>query len=59
LPALPRLDRAPRDIGGAVGAAFAQRCFDLKWIERIGDTRALALTAAGRRGLQEALSLSI
>jgi DNA-binding transcriptional ArsR family regulator len=57
----PCLDWTERraHIGGAVGAAFAQRCFDLKWIERIGDTRALAVTAAGRRGLKEALSLSI
>jgi DNA-binding transcriptional ArsR family regulator len=57
----PCLDWTERrsHIGGAVGAAFAQRCFDLKWIERIRDTRALAITAAGRRGLKESLLLSI
>jgi DNA-binding transcriptional ArsR family regulator len=57
----PCLDWSERrvHIGGAVGAAFAQRCFDLKWIERIRDTRALAITAAGRRGLKESLLLSI
>jgi hypothetical protein len=57
----PCLDWTERraHIGGAVGAAFAKRCFDLKWIERIRDTRALAVTAAGRRGLKEALLLSI
>ncbi|MGB7041651.1 MAG: hypothetical protein WBD83_18950 [Xanthobacteraceae bacterium] len=38
---------------------FAQRCFDLKWIECIGDTRALKITSAGRRGLMESLSLTI
>ncbi len=57
----PCLDWTERraHIGGAVGAAFALRCFDLKWIEHIRDTRALAVTAAGRRGFKEALSLSI
>jgi DNA-binding transcriptional ArsR family regulator len=57
----PCLDWTERraHIGGAVGAAFAQRCFDLKWIERIRDTRALTITSAGRRGLKESLSLSI
>ncbi|HSZ65677.1 MAG TPA: helix-turn-helix transcriptional regulator [Xanthobacteraceae bacterium] len=57
----PCLDWTERrsHIGGVVGAAFAQRCFDLKWIERIGDTRALKITSAGRRGLLESLSLTI
>jgi DNA-binding transcriptional ArsR family regulator len=57
----PCLDWTERraHIGGAVGAAFAQRCFDLKWIERIRDTRALTVTSAGRRGLMESLALSI
>jgi DNA-binding transcriptional ArsR family regulator len=57
----PCLDWTERraHIGGAVGAAFALRCFDLKWIERIRNTRALAVTAAGRRGFKEALSLSV
>ena len=49
----PCLDWTERrsHIGGAVGAALAQRCFDLKWIERMRDTRALTITSAGRRGL--------
>ena len=57
----PCLDWTERrsHIGGVVGAAFALRCFDLKWIERVGDTRALKVTPVGRRGLYEALSLSI
>ena len=57
----PCLDWSERraHIGGAVGAAFAQRCFDLKWIERLGDTRALKITPLGRRGFMESLSLSI
>jgi DNA-binding transcriptional ArsR family regulator len=57
----PCLDWTERrsHIGGAVGAALAKRCFDLKWIERIGDSRALAITPIGRRGLLEQFSLSI
>jgi DNA-binding transcriptional ArsR family regulator len=57
----PCLDWTERrsHIGGAVGAAFAQRCFDLKWIERVGETRAVKVTSLGRRGLMESLTLSI
>jgi DNA-binding transcriptional ArsR family regulator len=57
----PCLDWTERrsHIGGAVGAAFAQRCFDLKWIERIGDTRAVKITSLGRRGFMETLDLSV
>jgi DNA-binding transcriptional ArsR family regulator len=46
-------------IGGAVGAALAVRCFELKWIERVRGSRALVLTPAGRRGMTETLELSI
>jgi DNA-binding transcriptional ArsR family regulator len=57
----PCLDWTERrsHIGGAVGAALATRCFELKWIERIGDSRALMITPAGRRGLMESFGLSI
>jgi DNA-binding transcriptional ArsR family regulator len=57
-PCLDWTERRPH-IGGAVGAALAQRCFDLKWVERIRDSRALRITPAGRRGLMEHLELSI
>jgi DNA-binding transcriptional ArsR family regulator len=36
---------------GAIGAALAQRCFQLRWIKRIEDSRALNITAAGIEGL--------
>ena len=57
----PCLDWTERrlHIGGAVGAALARRCFELKWIERVRDSRALAITPAGRRGLMDAFALSI
>jgi DNA-binding transcriptional ArsR family regulator len=56
----PCLDWTERrsHIGGAVGAALANRCFDLKWIERIGSSRAVAITPVGRRGLLEQFGLS-
>ncbi len=57
-PCLDWTERRPH-IGGAVGAALAQRCFELKWIERMRDGRALTITPAGRRGLMEHFALSI
>ena len=57
-PCLDWTERRPH-IGGAVGAALAKRCFELKWIERVRDGRALTITPAGRRGLLEHFSLSI
>jgi DNA-binding transcriptional ArsR family regulator len=55
----PCLDWTERrsHIGGAVGAALATRCFELKWIERVRDSRALLITPAGRRGLAEMFSI--
>ena len=57
----PCLDWTERrlHIGGAVGAALATRCLELKWIEQVRDSRALAITPAGRRGLVEAFGLSL
>jgi len=57
-PCLDWTERRPH-IGGAVGAALADRCFGLKWIERRRDSRALTITPAGRRGLLETFSLTI
>jgi DNA-binding transcriptional ArsR family regulator len=57
-PCLDCTERRPH-IGGAVGAALANRCFELKWIERVRDTRALSITPAGRRGLLEHFSLQV
>jgi DNA-binding transcriptional ArsR family regulator len=57
-PCVDWTERRPH-IGGAVGAALASRCFELKWIERLRDTRALTITPAGRRGLMEAFHLAM
>jgi len=56
-PCLDWTERRPH-IGGAVGAALARRCFDLQWIERVRDSRALVVTPAGRRALAENFGLS-
>jgi hypothetical protein len=57
----PCLDWTERrlHIGGTVGAALARRCFDLGWLTRLRDSRALAITPAGRRGLAEKFGLSL
>ncbi|HTV38217.1 MAG TPA: helix-turn-helix transcriptional regulator [Xanthobacteraceae bacterium] len=57
-PCLDMTERRPH-LGGSIGAALAQRCFDLGWIERMRDGRALAVTASGRRGLSETFGLSL
>ena len=57
-PCLDWTERRPH-IGGAVGAALARRCFELKWIERVRDSRALVITPTGRVGLTEIFRLSI
>ena len=46
-------------IGGAVGAALASRCLELKWIERVRDSRAVTVTPAGRGGFREMFEISI
>ena len=57
----PCLDWTERraHLGGSVGAALAARCFDLGWVKRLRDTRALAITASGLQGLQDTFGLSI
>jgi hypothetical protein len=57
-PCVDWTERRPH-IGGAVGAALANRCFELNWVERVRDCRALTITPAGRRGFMEAFDLSV
>jgi len=57
-PCLDWTERRPH-LGGTVGAVLAQRCFDLKWLQRMRDSRALIVTPAGRRGLNDAFGLSL
>jgi hypothetical protein len=44
-------------LAGSVGAALAARCFELGWIERLRDTRAIAISPAGRRGFAETFGI--
>jgi DNA-binding transcriptional ArsR family regulator len=57
-PCLDWSERRPH-LGGALGAALATRCFDLGWLARNRDSRALTITPAGRKGLASAFGVSI
>jgi DNA-binding transcriptional ArsR family regulator len=46
-------------LAGAVGAALANRCFELGWIERRGTGRAVALTPAGETELRQRFGLRL
>jgi DNA-binding transcriptional ArsR family regulator len=50
-------ERRPH-IGGAIGAALAERWLALGWITRAKDSRAVALTPDGERGFQDSLGVS-
>lgn len=57
-PCLDWSERRPH-LGGAVGAALAQRCFALGWIERVRDSRAVAVTSPGRDGFSARFGVAI
>lgn len=44
-------------LAGALGAALTRRMFDLNWIRRINQRRAVVLTDTGRQGLTETLGV--
>jgi DNA-binding transcriptional ArsR family regulator len=50
-------ERSPH-LAGSLGAALADRCFALGWLERRGDSRALTLTRAGEAGFAKLFDLS-
>ena len=47
------------DLAGRVGAALACRCFELGWIARQRDTRAVAVTGAGREGFRSTFGFTL
>jgi DNA-binding transcriptional ArsR family regulator len=57
-PCIDWSERRPH-LGGAVGAALAQRCFALGWIGRVKDSRAVAITPAGHDGFRAAFGTDI
>ena len=46
-------------LAGALGAALSSRLFELEWVRRIPDTRAVELTSAGRRRLRSTFALDL
>lgn len=44
-------------LAGALGAALLSRFLDMEWLERTEDSRALRVTAAGRRGFRDVLGI--
>ena len=57
-PCLDWSERRPH-LAGAVGAALARRGFELGWITRLRDTRALAISAEGRTGLAKTFGIAL
>jgi DNA-binding transcriptional ArsR family regulator len=57
-PCLDWSERRPH-LAGRLGTSLAERCFDLGWISRLPDTRALAITPAGQRGFADRFGLTV
>jgi DNA-binding transcriptional ArsR family regulator len=51
-------ERRPH-LSGVVGAAIAVRCFDLGWVERGRNPRALTITPKGQQGFRRAFDFTI
>ncbi|HEY6433518.1 MAG TPA: helix-turn-helix transcriptional regulator, partial [Acetobacteraceae bacterium] len=56
-PCLDWSERRPH-LAGRVGAAIACRCFELGWITRLRDSRAVAITSAGHSGLADTFGIA-
>lgn len=57
-PCLDWSERRPH-IAGRLGAALACRCFELGWIARERDSRAVRITAAGQSGFAEVFGVEL
>jgi DNA-binding transcriptional ArsR family regulator len=57
-PCLDWTERRPH-LAGVLGARLLCRCFELGWIERGRDSRAIKVTPRGRDGLQEQLGVEL
>jgi DNA-binding transcriptional ArsR family regulator len=57
----PCLDWSERRIhlAGTLGAALAERSFELGWIARIRDTRAVLVTDTGKRGFSDTFGIEL
>lgn len=57
-PCLDWSERRPH-VAGAIGAALADRAFALGWIERVRDSRAVAITPVGEAGFAETFGVRL
>lgn len=57
-PCLDWSERRPH-LAGSLGAALAARCFELDWIERGAENRAVTVTDAGRSGFAERFGVEL
>ncbi len=57
-PCLDWSERRPH-IAGSIGAALASRSFELGWLARLRDSRAVSLTPRGRSGFKETFGLTL
>jgi DNA-binding transcriptional ArsR family regulator len=57
-PCIDLTERRPH-LAGALGAKIARRCFELGWIERVRDGRAVTITAGGRIGLRQTFGIDV
>lgn len=57
-PCLDWSERRPH-IAGRLGAALACRCFELGWLVRQRDTRAVTITPAGREGFADRFGVAV
>jgi hypothetical protein len=55
-PCIDWSERRPH-IAGAVGAGIARRCFELDWIRRVRDSRAVGVTPQGAQELKRLLGV--
>ena len=46
-------------IGGTIGAAIAERCFELGWVEPQAHNRSVAITPSGERAFEEVFALRV
>jgi hypothetical protein len=59
LPTLPRLERTPPAFGGRGRRGAGPAGFELRWITRLRDTRALTISAEGRAGLAKTFGIAL
>lgn len=57
-PCLDWTERRPH-LAGGLGAGIAERLFELGWVTRIDETRAMRLTSDGQRGLRDEFALNL